>query len=611
MQRFYTPYLHIFSLHRQASNSLRMLFAVCSIVALISIASAEFSALPASMPTFGTDQRGLRHSTLSVTMPTGHALRLQTIIINGQQYCTLSSLAALFPGSIARESEYIIQFKTERLRFSPSSFFVALSSPHAEDRIAQMNMPVISIDTKALVPAPQFFRVLQALDIYSVNITDQAIVLKMTGQNEASAPTDKKTNVSNQKEKKVSELQANQQIQPGRYALPADIDKTAMIAESEPEESDGEMAAIQAKEEQKIAAITGLTAYRKDSALQLRFTANRSIESFQKPEIDGNEIIMRFSDMDNAVREFGTLVNVSPIQSVRVEKFRDILVYRIRLTQKPLSVSARRVTPHKVALEITVPPQKKSEIKSKAAIPKPASPADAWKLNVVVLDAGHGGTDEGAASISGHREKDITLAIALKARDFLRKIMPDVKVVLTRATDTFIALDRRGQIANEAQGKLFVSIHCNSMPTKPHHANGFETYILRPGRNAEAIAVAERENAAIKFEKKTNKTVMSEEQVIVATMAQAAFVKFSELFASIVQQEMKKLTNLKSRGVSQAGFLVLVGASMPNVLFESAFLSNENDEKFIASSEGQAKTAEALANAIRRYAHEYAQAVNK
>ncbi|MCL5990756.1 MAG: N-acetylmuramoyl-L-alanine amidase, partial [Bacteroidetes bacterium] len=156
------------------------------------------------------------------------------------------------------------------------------------------------------------------------------------------------------------------------------------------------------------------------------------------------------------------------------------------------------------------------------------------------------------------------------------------------------------------KGKLFVSIHLNSAATKPGTANGFETYILRPGRNDDAVRVANFENSVIKLEKKTEKYKrLTEEELIIATMAQSAFVKFSELFARTLQSEVEKTTAMKNRGVNQAGFYVLVGASMPNVLFEAAFLSNQSDEDYVNSVDGINAIAQGIFNAISRYAEEY------
>jgi N-acetylmuramoyl-L-alanine amidase len=183
---------------------------------------------------------------------------------------------------------------------------------------------------------------------------------------------------------------------------------------------------------------------------------------------------------------------------------------------------------------------------------------------------------------------------------------------MTRETDEFIELYRRTEIANEAGGKLFMSIHCNSMPIKPHPAHGCETYILRPGRNDDAARVAQRENASVRFEdRSTRYKSMTEDQIIVATMAQRSFVRFSELLASSIQGEVTSTCPLADRGVSQAGFFVLVGASMPNVLVETGFLSNTGDAQYLASARGQTALATSLARAISRYAREYQRTLNR
>jgi N-acetylmuramoyl-L-alanine amidase len=235
-----------------------------------------------------------------------------------------------------------------------------------------------------------------------------------------------------------------------------------------------------------------------------------------------------------------------------------------------------------------------------------------WSLDVIVIDAGHGGKDVGAEGVNGAFEKDVTLAIARKLRDALRRELPNTKVVMTRETDEFIELYRRTEIANDAGGKLFMSIHCNSMPSKPHPAHGCETYILRPGRNDDAARVAQRENASVRFESSTKQyQSMTQDQIIVATMAQRSFVRFSESLASSIQSEVTGSCPLADRGVSQAGFFVLVGASMPNVLVETGFLSNTGDAQYLASSKGQGAIATALAKAISRYARDYQRTLNR
>jgi N-acetylmuramoyl-L-alanine amidase len=170
-----------------------------------------------------------------------------------------------------------------------------------------------------------------------------------------------------------------------------------------------------------------------------------------------------------------------------------------------------------------------------------------------------------------------------------------------------VELDRRGQIANENDGKLFVSIHCNSMRRKPSPTRGFEVYLLRPGRTQEAIEIAERENAVIELEERYRERYqeLTEENFILVTMAQNAYLKSSEVFADLLQQEMEDHISIPNRGIHQAGFYVLVGASMPKVLVETAYLSNREDERFLNSNQGQEKIARALFSAIERYKDEY------
>jgi N-acetylmuramoyl-L-alanine amidase len=236
-----------------------------------------------------------------------------------------------------------------------------------------------------------------------------------------------------------------------------------------------------------------------------------------------------------------------------------------------------------------------------------------WKLDVIVIDAGHGGGDPGAIGVTRVREKDVTLGVALKLGKLIEKNLKGVKIVYTRRTDTFVELYRRGQIANEAGGKLFISIHCNSMRRKPHAMNGFEIYLLRPGRTEEAVRIAERENAVIKLEKGYEKRYqeLTEENFILVTMAQSAHMKYSERFAEILEQEMGNHLLIADDGVKQAGFLVLVGASMPNVLVETGYLSNRKEEKFLKSKAGQEKIAEAVYAAVKKYKTEYEKALDE
>ncbi|MCI0706575.1 MAG: N-acetylmuramoyl-L-alanine amidase [Ignavibacteriae bacterium] len=231
-----------------------------------------------------------------------------------------------------------------------------------------------------------------------------------------------------------------------------------------------------------------------------------------------------------------------------------------------------------------------------------------WKLDVIVIDAGHGGKDPGTVGVAGTKEKDVALSIALKLGRLIEQNMKDVKVVYTRKTDTFVELYRRSQIANEAGGKLFVCIHCNSTPRKPSNVKGLEIYLLRTGKEDSAIEIAERENSVIQLEENYQqryKELISEESFILLTMAQSAFMRYSENCAEILTSSLANELNSKRGKVRQAGFYVLVGASMPSVYVETGYLSNRDEERVLRSARGQNKIAQGLFKGIKEYKETY------
>ncbi len=225
-----------------------------------------------------------------------------------------------------------------------------------------------------------------------------------------------------------------------------------------------------------------------------------------------------------------------------------------------------------------------------------------WIFDTVVIDAGHGGKDPGAIGVTGVKEKDINLKLALKLGALFEKELPGVKIVYTRKTDQFIELFKRGKIANEAGGKLFISIHCNSTVKKDISHRGFEVYLLRPGKTQDAIEIAEFENSVIKLEDNPDRyQKLTDENFILVSMAHSQYMRYSEKFSDILNQEWKKGVEIPSLGIKQAGFYVLVGASMPGVLIETGFLSNRKDEAYLNSSNGQNEIARAIFNSVVKY----------
>lgn len=232
-----------------------------------------------------------------------------------------------------------------------------------------------------------------------------------------------------------------------------------------------------------------------------------------------------------------------------------------------------------------------------------AGAAFAQKVNTVVLDAGHGGHDTGALG-KHSREKDITMDVVLKLRDYIRENLKDVKVILTRDNDEFIELYRRARIANENKADLFISIHCNS--TRSAAAYGTETFVMGLHKSEANLAVAQAENAAILLEDDYVEQYdgfdpTSPEGTIFFSMMQNAFLDNSLLMAGNVQKQFTKRLGKFSRGVKQAGFLVLYKTAMPGILVELGFLSHPSDESFLLSQKGQSQLAYSVYRALAEY----------
>jgi N-acetylmuramoyl-L-alanine amidase len=220
-----------------------------------------------------------------------------------------------------------------------------------------------------------------------------------------------------------------------------------------------------------------------------------------------------------------------------------------------------------------------------------------WKFSTIIIDPGHGGKDPGAVGYRGTLEKDIALDVAKRLEKKISKNMK-VKTVLTRDEDIFLKLGERTRIANENNGSLFISIHANAATDR--RASGFETFLIGPNKNDAAVRVAARENSVLELEGVAGKKLTNED-LIQATIAQSAFASKSEKFAALVQEEIGKRVQGKNRGVKQAGFYVLMGASMPNVLVELGFISNLAEEKKLRSSQYREVLATAIFRALEKY----------
>ena len=228
-------------------------------------------------------------------------------------------------------------------------------------------------------------------------------------------------------------------------------------------------------------------------------------------------------------------------------------------------------------------------------------------FRTVVLDPGHGGKDPGALGKTA-KEKDIVLAVALKVGEYLKKEMPDLNLVYTRNTDVFVPLDERAEIANKAKADLFVSIHANWISNPK--IQGTETFVLGLHRSEENLEVAKKENSVIILEddystKYEGFDPNQTESYIIFELMQNVYLDQSIEAASAIQQQFEKRVGRHNRGVKQAGFLVLRKTAMPGILVELGFLSNQDEEKFMMSEEGQAYLASAIFRAIRDYKNRF------
>lgn len=255
-------------------------------------------------------------------------------------------------------------------------------------------------------------------------------------------------------------------------------------------------------------------------------------------------------------------------------------------------------------------------------------------IKTIVIDAGHGGKDPGTNGTL-FKEKDISLAVALKLEEMFKKYLPEVKVIMTRRTDEFVELEERAQIANRNKADLFVSIHCNAagkpvmikdpktgklrpkmyknskgkyvvVETANPEPFGSETYVMGLKNEKGKMTVAMRENAPILLEDNYKQKYQgfdpeSEESYIIMSNYTTAYVIQSAKLAMKIQNEYQTKAGRIDKGVHRQSIWVLWRTSMPSVLTEIGYLTNPNEEKFLGSETGQKYIAASIFNAIRKY----------
>ncbi|MEW5994294.1 MAG: N-acetylmuramoyl-L-alanine amidase [Candidatus Zixiibacteriota bacterium] len=233
------------------------------------------------------------------------------------------------------------------------------------------------------------------------------------------------------------------------------------------------------------------------------------------------------------------------------------------------------------------------------------------KIDVIVIDPGHGGSDYGAIGPRGTREKIVVLDIAKRLAKLIRKDK-QFKVVMTRDRDKTVTLQQRAEIANNAGADMFISIHANASVKR--HVRGWNVFFLAPAKNDSARAVAQFENSFFLRERsafEAHQTGQDEDEPfdpvlsIVNEMIMTEFQEESHDFAMMCDREFRRSLKIPARGVDQAGFFVLNMVFTPSVLIETGFISNKDEEKILDSGQYQQRAAKAIYEAIKRFKAKY------
>ncbi len=266
-------------------------------------------------------------------------------------------------------------------------------------------------------------------------------------------------------------------------------------------------------------------------------------------------------------------------------------------------------TPRHSAPPLNMPKPEERKTRSRTPVKPPSVPmlprdgqpsltrALGLKVGRIVIDAGHGGHDTGTIGPTGLMEKDLCLDVALRLGKLIQQRLPGAEVIYTRDDDTFVPLEQRTAIANQAKADLFISIHANSSPDDT--ARGVETYYLNLTNSPDSMQVAARENA-------TSDLGEHDLQDLLQKIARNDKIEESRDLAADIQDSLSRRMSRvskaeKDRGVRRAPFVVLIGAAMPSVLSEIAFISNPADEQIFKKPDGRQRVAEGLYQGIASY----------
>jgi N-acetylmuramoyl-L-alanine amidase len=344
--------------------------------------------------------------------------------------------------------------------------------------------------------------------------------------------------------------------------------------------------------------VTGISASQKINGLLIEINMKENLK-FDAMKTDDNWLAVTISNGKIDSMAFHKRIPAKAIYEVKTYQFDNSCQVSIRLRPREFTYTAK-VKEDPLRIQFLI---RGDGFSDSAMIAEEKAPLSDNPIDVIVIDPGHGGEDNGAVGPTGTKEKNITLKIANE----LYKLLKDdgrFKPVLTRQDDVFVPLSQRTALANSVGGDIFVSIHTNAAKNKK--ASGAIAFFLANAKTDQARAAASLENSAIRFEKSDEqKQYDTDLDFTLRDMVQTEYQRESADLADIMVKDMTGLTNVASRGVDQAGFFVLDKAYMPAVLLETAFISNKSDEKKLKTDDFQKKTAKAIYDSIVSFKERY------
>ena len=346
--------------------------------------------------------------------------------------------------------------------------------------------------------------------------------------------------------------------------------------------------------------VTGISASQKLNGLLLEIYLKEPLR-FDVVKTDDNWLIVTISEGKVDSLAFTRRIPIAPVYDVKTYQFERSAQVSVRLRPRDFTFTSKsKEDPYRIQILIRGGSFSDSAMASEHLVQEDFSNN---KIDIIVIDPGHGGEELGAVGSKGVLEKDVVLSIGKYLQSLLADD-PRFEPVMTRQDDVFMALSERTALANSVGGDMLVSIHANASENK--NAHGMIVFFLADAKTDQARATATLENSSIRFEAvEEQKQYLTDLDFTLRDMIQTEFQRESADLADIIQKNMKKIAGIDSRGVDQAGFFVLDKAYMPAVLVETAFISHKDNEKLLKDKDFQKKCAQAIYESIVTFKEKY------